>query len=193
MTKCFSVLLSFCVIAATPLCAQTVDSSTPPRQAIEAPAASVAAATSEVPVSALNNAANPPRVYAPNRIVSQPAFTRDRLLLVSESAQPAPEKSTAPASSVKVTGPWFWAVNAALLGASAANAETLHSCVNCTYIPANLHNRGVLLGIGLPIDIGIAYLGYHLKKNGHSWWYVPAAALTGVNAGLAAHWASSTK
>lgn len=193
MTKCFRVLLSFCAIAAIPLHAQTVDSSAPAPQAFEASAASVARATSEGPVSALENAANPPRLYAPRLVVSQPALTRPHLLLVSDSPQLALEKGTAPTSPVKVTGPWFWAVNAALLGASAANAETLHSCVNCTYIPANLHNRGVLLGIGLPIDIGIAYLGYHLKKNGHSWWYVPAAAFTGANAALAAHWALSTK
>ena len=99
----------------------------------------------------------------------------------------------APRSAVATTGPWFWTVNLALLGASVANVETLHNCVNCTFVPTNLHDRAVLYGIGLPLDAGIAYLGYHLKKNGHRWWYVPAVALTGVNAGLAAHWAASTK
>jgi hypothetical protein len=192
MTKGFRVFLSFCVIAAMPLSAQTValDSSAPAPQALEASAASAVVATSEGPASTLDNAANLPRLHVPE---SQPVITRPRLLLVSETAQQAPEKSPAPASTVKVATPWFWAINAALVGASVANTETLHSCVNCSYVPSNLHNRAISFGIGLPIDIGIAYLGYHLKKNGHNWWYAPAAVLTGANAALAAHWAASTK
>ena len=95
------------------------------------------------------------------------------------------------------TGPralnWsYWAVNGALVGATLADAQALSACPNCTFVPSAFHRSGLLYGAGLPADVLVMYLGYHLKKHGHRWWPVPAAALTAANAYLAYHFASST-
>lgn len=198
MKKSIVALLSLCILAALPLSAQTAG------LASTAPAGDAPNASSEAVSAGLKTSGNAPKdslAAASQPVTASVAATqsvvyRPKLMLVDlDSSQPAAGNTVqkAPRSAVATTGPWFWTVNLALLGASVANVETLHNCVNCTFIPTNLHDRAVLYGIGLPLDAGIAYLGYHLKKNGHRWWYVPAVAFAGVNAGLAAHWAASTK
>jgi hypothetical protein len=86
----------------------------------------------------------------------------------------------------------YWTVSGALVGATLADAQALSNCPNCTFVPSAFHRPGLLYGAGLPADILVMYLGYHLKKTGHRWWPVPAAALTVANAYLAYHFASST-
>lgn len=80
----------------------------------------------------------------------------------------------------------------ALFASSTANAEALYRCDNCTYLPASMHRRGVSYGAGFTIDIAATYAGHLLRRGGHRWWFAPQAALTGANAYLAYHWASST-
>jgi hypothetical protein len=38
-----------------------------------------------------------------------------------------------------------------------------------------------MYGIGIPADLGIAYLTYYMKKRHSSMWYVPAAVVAGAN------------
>ncbi len=118
---------------------------------------------------------------------------------VARAALPdAPVENAVAAKATAVhTGPrvmnWsYWTVNGALVGASVADVQALYNCPNCTFVPSAFHRPGLLYGAGIPADILVMYLGYHLKKNGHRWWPVPAAALTVANAYLAYHFASST-
>lgn len=72
-----------------------------------------------------------------------------------------------------------------MVGASIANAELTLYCLNrhasCNDIPPSLHSRAAIYGIGIPADLGIAYLTYCLKRKHNHMWYVPAAAVTGAN------------
>lgn len=110
----------------------------------------------------------------------------------STSTQEALPDAPAPIVKQKVADWKYTAVTGALFAASVSDAETLVRCDNCTHIPASMHRRGVTLGVGLPIDVAVSYLGYRLKKHGHRWWYVPAVALTAANAYLSYHWSAST-
>lgn len=86
----------------------------------------------------------------------------------------------------------YWTVNGALVGATLANAQAIYNCPNCTFVPSSFHRAGLLYGAGLPADVLVMYLGYHLKKNGHRWWPAPAGALTAASAYLAYHFVSKT-
>jgi hypothetical protein len=90
----------------------------------------------------------------------------------------------------------YLAVTGAMFSASVANAELTLNCLtkhaSCNDVPTSLHSRAALYGIGIPADLGIAYLTYHMKKKHSHIWYVPAAAVTGANlffAYRAHHWA----
>jgi hypothetical protein len=116
---------------------------------------------------------------------------------MDNSSTSSPSVAGPPAPAEKRTGPkvlnWtYWTVNGALVGSTVAAAQTLTDCSNCTYVPSTLHRPGLLYGAGLPAATIVMYLGYHLKKNNHRWWYVPAVAFTATNAFLAYHFASNT-
>jgi hypothetical protein len=98
--------------------------------------------------------------------------------------KPAPVATGSRAADWKYFG---W--NAALFGSSVADVEALMRCTGCTAVPLSLQRRSLLYGIGLPIDAGIAYVGYLQKRNGRRWWFIPAAAVAVANAGLTYHWA----
>jgi len=89
----------------------------------------------------------------------------------------APDRSVADRNYLLVTGGMF--------GASVFNAEVTLHCLkehpDCNDIPSSLHGRAALYGIGIPADLGIAYLTYYMKKRHSSMWYVPAAVVTGAN------------
>jgi len=72
--------------------------------------------------------------------------------------------------------------------ASAGPAELTIRCLqqhpSCNDVPSSLRSRVALYGIGIPADLGIAYLTYHMKKKHSRIWYVPATLVTGANAFL---------
>jgi hypothetical protein len=80
-------------------------------------------------------------------------------------------------------------VTGGLFGSSVANAELTIRCLQkhaaCNDVPSSLQSRAAIYGIGIPADIGIAYLSYHMKKKHSRIWFVPAAAVTGANLFLA--------
>lgn len=123
---------------------------------------------------------------------SQLATLRPPPLLADFSPEEQVAANTPPRSFQKTIDASYWTVTAALAASSVANAEALYGCSNCAFLPASMHRRGVTYGIGVPVTVGVAYLGYYLKKNGHHWWYAPALALTAANGFLAYHWAAST-
>lgn len=120
-----------------------------------------------------------------------PSYSSSALIAAaSEPLQDAP----APAAKPKAfhAGWSYFALTAALFGSSVANSETLARCQTCGSIPESERRRGVTYGAGLPLDAAVSWLGYHLKKKEHRWWFVPGAALTAANAALAYHWAVTT-
>jgi len=104
------------------------------------------------------------------------------------SAQPrrtsAPPSALGPIGNPEVKDKQFMLVNSVMFGSSMVNVELTARCINsgaCTAVPGPLRSRGALYGLGLPIDLGVTVLGYHLKRSGHRWWFVPAAAVTAGN------------
>jgi hypothetical protein len=86
-------------------------------------------------------------------------------------------------------------VNGMMFSSSIANVELTTRCFRggaCTAIPGPLRSRGALYGVGLPIDVAVTVMGYRLKRAGHRWWFVPAAAVTAGNIIYAVHAARYT-
>jgi hypothetical protein len=89
----------------------------------------------------------------------------------------------------------YLALTGGMVGASIANAELTINCLgrhpSCNDVPSSLKSRAAIYGIGIPADLGVAYLTYCLKRKHNHVWYVPAAAVTGANlffAYRAYHW-----
>jgi len=108
------------------------------------------------------------------------------------SATTAPNQDSTPAepTSANVANWAFHSVNAVMLASTVANAEAAMNCPTCTSLPSSLHHRTFFYGVGLPVDLGLGFIGYDLKKKGHRWWFVPALAMTAANAYLTYHWTS---
>jgi hypothetical protein len=83
----------------------------------------------------------------------------------------------------------YWLVNGGMVGASIANAELTVRCLevqaSCNDIPSSLKSRAALYGIGIPADLGVAYLSYYMKKRHSRIWYAAPAVVTGANMFLA--------
>ena len=79
----------------------------------------------------------------------------------------------------------YFAVTGMMFSASIANAELTVHCLqqqpSCNDVPPSLRSRAALYGIGIPADLGIAYLTYYMKRKHSRIWYVPAALVTGAN------------
>ena len=82
-----------------------------------------------------------------------------------------------------------------MFAASVANAELTLHCLSqhasCNDVPSSLKSRAAIYGIGIPAELGVAYLTYCLKRKHNHMWFVPAAAVTGANiffAYRAYHW-----
>ena len=94
-----------------------------------------------------------------------------------------------------VTDRNYLAFTGVMLAASVANAELTLRCLGkhfaCNDVPRSLDSRVALYGIGIPADLGVAYLTYTMKRKHNHMWYVPAALVTGANlffAWRAYHW-----
>ena len=76
-----------------------------------------------------------------------------------------------------------------MFGSSIVNAELTVRCLNkhaaCNDVPRALQSRAALYGIGIPADLGVAYLSYYMKKKHSRIWYVAPAVVTGANMFLA--------
>jgi hypothetical protein len=75
----------------------------------------------------------------------------------------------------------FWTSTGILFAVTVANVQVSHSCLeaqSCTLEQLPSKSTGGMYAVALPIDAGVAFLGYKLKQHSHRWWWVPAAALT---------------
>jgi hypothetical protein len=120
---------------------------------------------------------------------SSPAIKRE-----SQGAPPAAmggplwvDRSVADRKYLMFTGGMF--------AASVANGELTLHCLNqhasCNDVPSSLKSRAAIYGIGIPAELGVAYLTYCLKRKHNHMWYLPAVAVTGANiffAYRAYHW-----
>jgi hypothetical protein len=83
----------------------------------------------------------------------------------------------------------YWLVNGGMVGASIANVELTVRCLevhaSCNDVPSSLKSRAALYGIGIPADLGVAYLSYFMKKKHSRIWYAAPAVVTGANMFLA--------
>ena len=123
----------------------------------------------------------------------------------SPSASPAIKRESHGAPVAAQGGPlWvdrtvadrtYLALTGGMVGTSVANAELTINCLSrhpsCNDVPPSLKSRAAIYGIGIPADLGVAYLTYCLKRKHNHVWYLPAAAVTGANlffAYRAYHW-----
>jgi len=111
------------------------------------------------------------------------------------TAAPAVKRESHAAPPAAVGGPLsvdrsvadrnYLLVTGGMFGASVADAELTIRCLqqhtSCNDVPPSLRSRVALYGIGIPADLGITYLTYHMKKKHSRIWYVPATLVTGAN------------
>jgi hypothetical protein len=84
----------------------------------------------------------------------------------------------------------YAALTGGMFGASLANVDLTHRCEaegTCSFLPYPLSRRAFMYGIGIPADLGIAYVSYRLKRNHNPFWIVPEVLVTGANLYVAAH------
>jgi hypothetical protein len=84
----------------------------------------------------------------------------------------------------------YFAVNGAMYSSSIVTAELAQRCLAaqaCQVIPGAFRGRAAMYAIGLPLETGVAYLGYYLKSKKKSWWFVPAALVTAADVVVASH------
>jgi hypothetical protein len=99
-------------------------------------------------------------------------------------SSPAPPAAAGPIAGPETRDMHFMLVNGLMFSSSIANVELTNRCFDagaCTAVPGPLRSRGALYGVGLPIDVAVTVMGYRLKRAGHRWWFVPAAAVTAGN------------
>jgi len=102
----------------------------------------------------------------------------------ARKSAPAPPAAAGPIAGAETQDLHFMLVSGMMFSSSIANVELTTRCFRggaCTAIPGPLRSRGALYGVGLPIDIAVTVMGYRLKRAGHLWWFVPAAAVTAGN------------
>jgi hypothetical protein len=134
-----------------------------------------------------------------------PSSTKPDASTADPSAAPAVKRESQGAPVAAQGGPlWvdrtvadrtYLALTGGMFGASVANAELTINCLgrhpSCNDVPPSLKSRAAIYGIGIPADLGVAYLTYCLKRKHNHIWFVPAAAVTGANlffAYRAYHW-----
>ena len=120
----------------------------------------------------------------------------------ASAADPAPSpvvKSSHGAPPAAVGGPlWvdrsvadrnYLLVTGGMFTASVINTELTLRCLNkhpsCNDVPTSFRSRADLYGVGIPAELGIAYLTYCMKRKHNHLWYVPSAVVTGANLFLA--------
>jgi len=111
---------------------------------------------------------------------------------IKRSSQGAPAAAAGGAFEVDrgVADRKFWVLSSSMFAASIANAELTQRCQKlgtCSFVPVPLRSRAAMYGIGIPADLGIMYLTYHMKKKHSPIWYVPSALVTAANVYVGIH------
>lgn len=180
MTKNFRMLFSLCLALSLPAAAQT---SVVP----DAPSGETMREAESVPSS---------RTFTAPATSAKWAELRPPVLVggpESGNTESAAVTAKPPQPFGRVMGPGYWAVMGSMFASFAVNAEGLYNCPKCSSVPSELHRRGMLYGIGIPVNAGFTWAGYHMKKRGNHLWFLPPTLFTAANAGLAYHWHSNSK
>ena len=142
----------------------------------ESPARGMASKDSELP--------NAPSASKPDGSAADtapsPAVKRESTHGAPPAAMGGPlwvDRSVADRNYLLVTGGMF--------GSSIVNTELTLRCLNkhpsCNDVPTSFRSRVDLYAVGIPAELGVAYLTYYLKRKHNHMWYVPAAVVTGAN------------
>jgi hypothetical protein len=84
----------------------------------------------------------------------------------------------------------YWISTGAMFAVSIANVEATHACLadaQCNWVPSAFTRRRNMLMVGIPADVGVAYLSYYMKKKRSRIWSVPEGLVTGMNALVCIH------
>jgi hypothetical protein len=84
----------------------------------------------------------------------------------------------------------YWISTGAMFAASIANVEATHDCLadsQCIWVPDMFRRRRNMLMVGIPADLGVAYLSYYMKKKHSRIWSLPEGLVTGANALVCIH------
>ncbi len=122
---------------------------------------------------------------APSAVIKASAPDNNSGTVSARAAAPAAKGGLSRAIDRK-----YLLVMGAMFAASIVDVEKTNTCLEqrtCSFVPAPLRSRAALYGIGLPVDAGIAYIGYRLKAGRDRWWFVPGLGVSAVNAYVAYH------
>lgn len=77
-----------------------------------------------------------------------------------------------------------------MFAASIVNVEETNKCLQvgtCSFVPEDLRSRKRLYAVGVPAELGVAYLSFILKDRGHRWWFAPIIVVTAGSIYIAYH------
>lgn len=134
-------------------------------------------------------------VSSESELPDAPSATKEDTSTAASEVSPAVKRESHGAPPAAMGGPFgvdrsvadrnYMAVTGAMFGASIANAELTMHCLgqhsSCNDVPNLLSRRLALYGIGIPADMGVAYLTYYMKRKHSRIWYVPAVCVTTAN------------
>jgi hypothetical protein len=146
----------------------------------------ISAALVEAPAFGVGSESDLPDAPSSSRSDSSTADPAPSPVVKKESHGALPAATGGPLSPDRsVADRNYLLINGGMIGASIFNAEMTIHCLqkhpSCNDVPSSLKSRTALYGIGIPADLGIAYLSYLMKKKHSRIWYVPSAIVGGAN------------
>jgi len=155
-------------------------------QATGEPLLIISAALVEAPAFGVGGESDLPDAPSSSRSDSSTADPAPSPVVKKESHGALPAATGGPLSPDRsVADRNYLLINGGMIGASIFNAEMTIHCLqkhpSCNDVPSSLKSRTALYGIGIPADLGIAYLSYLMKKKHSRIWYVPSAIVGGAN------------
>jgi hypothetical protein len=191
--KNVSIAVAFVLASAFSMFAQSDNSSSNTRKAESVVAANIPAPSAGAGPNSVSNVPDAPSAAKEKEEASAGAEASASPSPVRKNSQGAPPAAigTDWAEVRRTADRQYWEVTGSLFAVSIANAEVTRYCLSvhtsCNDVPPSLRGRAALYGIGIPADLGVAYLTYYMKKKHSRIWYVPAALATGANAFAAVH------
>ena len=131
----------------------------------------------------------PSRSVAGAPSVIAAAFDTSAQSALAEQPAPPPPGSSRGWEAPVVDRPFAFST-LALFASSIADVELTTRCMSngyCTAVPDTLRSRARLYAVGLPLDLGVTYVGYYLKKHNKKFWFMPGGAVTAGNVVYSVH------
>jgi hypothetical protein len=191
----FNICIAFVLVSALSLLAQSdriaVQPSDTQLQGNPAPPLLTAKLDESSPMGSASNESDLP---------DAPSATKPDASAADPAPSPAVKRESSHGAPPAAAGGPLWVdrsvadrnyliLTAGMFGATIVNTELTLRCLNkhpsCNDVPANFRSRLDLYAVGIPAELGVAYLTYYLKRKHNHMWYVPAAVVTGANIFLA--------